>query len=35
MLKIKEYKDKINKVSTTDELTGLHNRKYLQERLDQ
>ena len=35
LLKIKEYKDKINKVSTTDELTGLHNRKYLQERLDQ
>ena len=35
MLKIKEYKDKINRVSTTDELTGLHNRKYLQERLDQ
>ena len=35
LLKIKEYRDKINKVSTTDELTGLHNRKYLQERLDQ
>ena len=35
LLKIKEYKDRINKVSTTDELTGLHNRKYLQERLDQ
>ncbi len=35
LLKIKEYRDKISKVSTTDELTGLHNRKYLQERLDQ
>ena len=34
LLKIKEYHDKINEVSTTDELTGLHNRKYLQERLD-
>ena len=34
MLKIKEYKDKIGLVSTTDELTGLHNRKYLHERLD-
>ena len=33
-MKIKEYHDKINEVSTTDELTGLHNRKYLQERLD-
>jgi len=34
LLKIKQYKDKIEKVSTTDELTGLHNRKYLQERLE-
>ena len=34
LLKIKEYKDKIAVVSTTDELTGLHNRKYLQERLE-
>lgn len=34
LLKIKELHDKINEVSTTDELTGLHNRKYLQERLD-
>ena len=33
LLKIKQYKDKIEKVSTTDDLTGLHNRKYLQERL--
>ena len=35
LLKIKEYRDKITRVSTTDDLTGLHNRKYLQERLDQ
>lgn len=34
LLKIKELQDKIGEVSTTDELTGLHNRKYLQERLD-
>ena len=34
LLKIKQYKDKIEKVSTTDELTGLHNRRYLQERLE-
>ncbi len=34
LLKIKQYKDKIERVSTTDELTGLHNRKYLQERLE-
>lgn len=34
LLKIKELHDKIDEVSTTDELTGLHNRKYLQERLD-
>ena len=34
LLKIKQYKDKIEKVSTTDDLTGLHNRKYLQERLE-
>ena len=34
LLKIKEFHDKIEQVSTTDELTGLHNRKYLQERLD-
>ena len=31
--KLESY-DKIEEVSTTDELTGLHNRKYLQERLD-
>ena len=35
LLKIKEYKDKIEMVSTTDELTELHNRKYLQERLEE
>lgn len=34
LLKIKELKDKIELVSTTDELTGLHNRKYLHERLE-
>ena len=35
LFKVKEFHDKINEVSTTDELTGLHNRKYLQERLDE
>ncbi len=35
LLKIKEIKDKLERVSTTDELTGLHNRKYLQERLEE
>ena len=35
LLKIKELKDKVERVSTTDDLTGLHNRKYLQERLDE
>ena len=35
LLKIKENKDKLERVSTTDDLTGLHNRKYLQERLDE
>lgn len=34
LLKVKELHDKIDEVSTTDELTGLHNRKYLQERLE-
>lgn len=33
-IKIKELKDKINQISTTDELTGLHNRKYLQDRIE-
>ena len=35
LTKIKELRDKLTQVSTTDELTGLHNRKYLHERLDQ
>ena len=35
LLKIKAIKDRLEKVSTTDELTGLHNRKYLQERLEE
>ena len=35
LLKIKEIKDKLEMVSTTDDLTGLHNRKYLQERLEE
>ncbi len=34
LLKIKELKDKISNISTTDELTGLHNRKFLLERLE-
>ena len=34
LLKIKELKEQIEVVSTTDELTGLYNRKYLHERLD-
>ena len=34
LIKIKELKDKINNISTTDDLTGLHNRKFLLERLD-
>ena len=34
LVKIKELKDKINNISTTDDLTGLHNRKFLLERLD-
>ena len=35
LLKIKANKDRLEKVSTTDDLTGLHNRKYLQERLEE
>ena len=35
LLKYKELRDKLKIVSTTDELTGLHNRKYMQERMDQ
>lgn len=34
LLKIKELKETIKLVSTTDELTGLHNRKFLHERLE-
>ena len=35
LLKIKELRNKVERVSTTDDLTGLHNRKYLQERLEE
>ena len=35
MLKIRELIDKLKTLSTTDELTGLHNRKYLLERMEQ
>ena len=35
MKKIKELRDKLKTLSTTDELTGLHNRKYLLERMEQ
>jgi len=35
LLKIRDYAAKLRVVSTTDELTGLHNRKYLHERLEQ
>jgi len=34
LLKIKELKETLSLATTTDELTGLHNRKYLHERLD-
>ncbi len=34
LLRIKELKETIKLVSTTDELTGLHNRRYLHERLE-
>ena len=34
LIRIKELKDTIGEVSTTDELTGLHNRKYLYEHLE-
>lgn len=34
MFKIKELRYKVSSISTTDELTGLHNRKYMLERLD-
>lgn len=35
LLKIKIMKDRLEQVSTTDDLTGLHNRRYLQERLEE
>ena len=35
LLRIKALKDKLERISTTDDLTGLHNRKYLQERLEE
>lgn len=35
LLRIKSIKDKLERVSTSDDLTGLHNRKYLQERLEE
>lgn len=34
LLKISYFKNKMNEICTTDELTGLHNRKYLQEQLE-
>ena len=34
LLKIKELNEKVKNISTTDDLTGLHNRKFLLERLD-
>ena len=34
LIKIKELKEKISEITTTDELTGLHNRKFLIERLE-
>lgn len=34
MLKIRDLKDLVKIVSTTDELTGLHNRSYVHQRLD-
>lgn len=34
LLRTKELKDMLGVVSTTDSLTGLHNRRYLHERLD-
>ena len=34
LLKIKELKERISDISQTDELTGLHNRRFFQERLE-
>lgn len=35
LLKVRDLREKLLQVSTTDELTGLHNRRYLHERLEQ
>ena len=35
LLKIRDLREKLKLVTTTDELTGLHNRRYLNERLEQ
>jgi diguanylate cyclase (GGDEF)-like protein len=35
MLKIRQLKNEVNRVSTTDELTGLYNRTYLHPRLEE
>ena len=35
LIKVKTIKDRLERVSATDELTELHNRKYLQERLEE
>ena len=35
MIKVKDLRDKLKTLATTDELTGLHNRRYLLERMDQ
>lgn len=35
MVKIKQLKEEIKRVSTTDELTGLYNRKYIHQRLEE
>ncbi len=35
LLRIRDLRDKLKMLSTTDELTGLHNRRYLLERMDQ
>jgi diguanylate cyclase (GGDEF)-like protein len=35
LMRIKSTKDRLETISTTDDLTGLHNRRYLQERLEE